>query len=405
MRRRKFPAQIFLLVAALLVGGCVTGPPRADVTLSAEERLAHNQRVFDRAWQLVNEKFFDAKFRGVDWQAMHARYRPDAEKAADDSHLYGVINAMLGELKESHNFALSPQRRWEYQSKQRARVGIGLKRAEGRWVVSEVMPNSPAQAAGVQSGWLVQARNGVPLGETATFNLEPGETVTYDFVDEHDRPRPFTLKACVLSTADRREVRSMENGIVYLRFDGFDRASLHWLSDQLKLHRDASGAIVDLRYNHGGAFFSLEFILGEFFPRAVPLGTFVRRSGVESDKGSWQLFPARFAGKVVVLTDGGTASCAEIFAHVLRYYSRATIVGRPTAGAVVVSRFFSLPDGGMLQLAVEDFRGLDGQRLEGVGVKPDVTIPLTLADLRAGNDPDLAAAAARLHPAEFVARN
>jgi carboxyl-terminal processing protease len=405
MRRLKSFPQIFLLVAALLVGGCVTGPPRANLTFSTAERVAHNQRVFDRAWQLVNEKFFDAKFRGVDWAAVKTRYRPDAEKAEDDSHLYGVINAMLGELKESHNFALSPQRRWEYESKQRARIGIGLRRVEEHWVISEVLPNSPAEAAGVERGWLVESRNGKPLGETATFSTEAGEVVAYDFLDQHNQPRPLTLTARVVSTADRREARVLEDGVVYLRFDGFDRASLHWLSDQLKAHRNASGAIVDLRYNHGGAFYSLEFMLGEFFPHAVSVGTFVRRSGTESDKDSWQLFPARFAGKIVVLTDRSTASCAEIFSHVLRYHSRATIVGRPTAGAVVVSRFFSLPEGGMLQLAVEDFRGLDGQRLEGVGVKPDVTVPLTLADMRAGRDPDLAAAAARLHPTEFVARN
>src|SRR5436190_12116678 len=102
MRRLKSFPQLFLLVAALLVGGCVTGPPRGNLTLSNAERVVHNQRIFDRAWLLVNEKFFDAKFRGVDWTAVKTRYRPDAEKAEDDGHLYGVINAMLGELKESH---------------------------------------------------------------------------------------------------------------------------------------------------------------------------------------------------------------------------------------------------------------------------------------------------------------
>jgi hypothetical protein len=41
--------------------------------------------------------------------------------------------------------------------------------------------------------------------------------------------------------------------------------------------------------------------------------------------------------------------------------------------------------------------GVDGERLEGRGVEPDVAVPAaTLADWRAGRDPELAAALAEL---------
>jgi C-terminal processing protease CtpA/Prc len=56
----------------------------------------------------------------------------------------------------------------------------------------------------------------------------------------------------------------------------------------------------------------------------------------------------------------------------------------------------------MLQIGVEDFRGLDGKRLEGVGVPPDVPVKLTLADVRAGIDADLAAALAELRTMQIV---
>ena len=80
----------------------------------------------------------------------------------------------------------------------------------------------------------------------------------------------------------------------------------------------------------------------------------------------------------------------------MRHHQRAVIVGRKTAGAVVVSQFYPLPDGGRMQLAIEDFRALDGQRLEGTGVTPDKVVPLRLADVRAGRDADLEAALAEL---------
>ena len=121
-------------------------------------------------------------------------------------------------------------------------------------------------------------------------------------------------------------------------------------------------------------------------------GVFVSRGGVASVKSSWQWGSARFGGRVIVLVDRGTASAAEIFAAVLQDHGRATVVGRPTAGAVLASWFHELPDGGQLQLSREDYLAPKGRRLEGGGVEPDVRVPRTLADVRAGLDRDIEAA-------------
>jgi len=95
---------------------------------------------------------------------------------------------------------------------------------------------------------------------------------------------------------------------------------------------------------------------------------------------------------VVVLVDRGTASAAEIFAAVMQDHGRATVLGRPTAGAVLASWSYELADGGQLQLSREDYLAPKGRRLEGRGVEPDQTVPRTLADLRAGRDRDIEAA-------------
>src|SRR5438552_3353645 len=76
---------VFAAASVAFWSGCAMAPsaPPAALVLSWEQRLAHNRRVFDRAWELVNDKFFDAEFRGVDWPVMQTRYRPDAENAKD----------------------------------------------------------------------------------------------------------------------------------------------------------------------------------------------------------------------------------------------------------------------------------------------------------------------------------
>ena len=394
-RSRKCLPGLLAFIALLLLAGCATGP-RAYIeppALSAERRAQRNDQVFDRAWKLVDERFFDAKFRGVDWPAMKAKYRPQAEAAADDAALYRVLNTMLAELKESHLAAITPRQSFEDKTRAQVLTGFFVSRLEGRWVVVDVYHQSPAEEAGLRPGWIAVSRNGQPIGDRWDFPRSvAGQAVDFQFLDEHDQPHDLHLIPRLIVTRRENDVRLLPGGVVYLRFGDFGAESRRWLSAQLKAHLQASAVVLDLRRNPGGGVLSLEVALGEFFPKTVDIGVVVRRSGTESAQGARQWWPARYTGKVAILVDNSSASAAEIFSHVMQFHHRAIVVGRRTAGAVIVAREYFLPDGGRLQVATEDYRGLDGKRLEGNGVKPDVEVELKLADVRAGRDRDLEAA-------------
>ncbi|MFM7750028.1 MAG: peptidase S41, partial [Opitutaceae bacterium] len=75
--------------------------------------------------------------------------------AANDETLYRELNAMLEPLQDSHTRAVSPARAAERRSRTRARTGFAMERLEGRWVVNEVLPGSPAEEAGIRPGWIV----------------------------------------------------------------------------------------------------------------------------------------------------------------------------------------------------------------------------------------------------------
>jgi carboxyl-terminal processing protease len=93
---------------------------------------------------------------------------------------------------------------------------------------------------------------------------------------------------------------------------------------------------------------------------------------------------------VAILVDRVSGSAAEIFAAALQEKHRATIIGRPTGGAVLSAKFRRLTAGGLLEFSDRDLLTTQGRRLEGNGVIPDLAAPPpTLADLRAGRDPDL----------------
>lgn len=382
-------AGLWLAVAT----GCATRP-QTQVVLTAipatqAPQAAHNLKVFNAVWDLVNRKHFDPENNGVDWEQAAARFGLPAASAPDATALYRTLNEMVALLKDSHTFALMPWQARERRTQQRVRTGFNLARTEGRWIVSEVLPGSPAEEVGVKAGWMVVARNHERLGTVVDFRSQEGEVVAWDFLDEQDRPIALSMRATRLSTAARQISRTLPGGFLYLRFDEFDSTDRRWLHRQLKENSTAPGVVIDLRRNPGGETFSLGIAIGEFFDHRVDCGTFISRSGGRAVKHSWQFGSARYAGKVVILVDSPTGSAAEIFSAVLQDHGRATVVGRRTAGAVLASWFHRLPDGGELQLSLEDYVTPRGRRLEGHGVEPDVVVSRALADIRAGRDADL----------------
>ena len=386
-----------LLAMLLLAGaGCTTLPRTrvslADVPVAQAPQAAGNLRIFHAVWDLVNRKHYDPRFQGVNWEETAETFGLRVAAARDEKELYLVLNEMLGLLHDSHTHVLTPRQARERRTQVRVRIGFSLAFIENCWVVTEVLPESPAERVGVKAGWIVVARNGQPLGARIDFRPQEGEEARWDFIDDGDRPISLSPRATRLSTASRQVVRPLEDGFIYLRFDAFDGVDRRWLGRQLQEHANVPGVVIDLRRNPGGETFSLGVTIGEFFDRRVDCGTFTPRGGGRSIKNSWQIGSASYRGKVVVLVEGATGSAAEIFSAVLQVHKRATVIGRRTAGAVLASWFHRLPGGGELQLSREDYVAPGGRRIEGNGVEPDVIVTRTLADIRIGRDPDLAAA-------------
>src|SRR5208337_4616235 len=71
--------------------------------------------AFDQVWELVRDRFYDPRLHGLDWEAMRARYRPQAEAAGAQGELARAINAMLATLGASHTRYYTPGEPAYYQ--------------------------------------------------------------------------------------------------------------------------------------------------------------------------------------------------------------------------------------------------------------------------------------------------
>jgi carboxyl-terminal processing protease len=90
---------------------------------------------------------------------------------------------------------------------------------------------------------------------------------------------------------------------------------------------------------------------------------------------------------LVALVDGGTRSAKEVIADRLLEMTAAVVVGEQTAGAVIPATFEEVGGGAVLMFPSTRL-GAYTEKLEGVGVSPDVEVRDRLP-FSAGADPIL----------------
>jgi C-terminal processing protease CtpA/Prc len=96
-----------------------------------------------------------------------------------------------------------------------------------------------------------------------------------------------------------------------------------------------------------------------------------------------------FNGPTVVLVDSGTMSTAEIFTEAFSHRPRSTILGQPTAGEVVMARWFpvmSLGEDYSLSIPIAGYVTASGAEIEGIGVFPARNLFYDLGKALSGHD-------------------
>ncbi|MCI5139218.1 MAG: hypothetical protein D3922_12565 [Candidatus Electrothrix sp. AR1] len=121
--------------------------------------------------------------------------------------------------------------------------------------------------------------------------------------------------------------------------------------------------VLDLRDGWGGA--DLNYL--NLFRAPLAETSFRNRDGSTGTyNGVW--------GKpVALLVNERSTSGKELFTYGFKKLRLGPIIGTKTAGAVLAGRIFLLSIGDALYLAVRDVR-IDGIRIEGKGVTPDIIV-------------------------------
>lgn len=388
--------------------------------------------TFDAAWSIVAREHFDPTFHGLDWNAVRDELRPRAAAAADRDELRRTIAEMLGRLGQSH-FQLIPSEalgtgRAGSRLSPAGTPGLDLRWLEGEAVVVALEPGGPAERAGIRPGWCLVGLDGGDLEAIvaearrrpgasepiaiwkallARLDGEVGTSVALELEDGSGARRVLKLVRArraappydppglptFFPTWELRRVERAGRTVACLRFSNWVEPLLAPLEAVLDGLGPEEGLVLDLRGNTGGDSRVVTALGARFFERPTSLGELRMREGTRA----LTVTPRRGAhgtcgGPLAILVDGTTGSSSEVFAGGMQALGRARLFGTPTAGVALPASLAPLPNGDSLLHAVAEFTTPRGTVLEGDGLQPDVSVPLTRAAVAAGEDPVLAAA-------------
>lgn len=428
-------------VVALLScqGGNATAPAATAVppTVSPTPGNAAYLDMFETVWGTIDERYFDPTFGGVDWPAVHDRYRPLIAAAQDNHEFYQLINQMVRELRVSHVFVIPPAALAYLQSTDTCAgsAGLDVRPVDGQIVVTAVKPGYPAEAAGLRPGDVILTVEGLPVERADELMLldlpaaseeerlaaafatardlfygEPGTTVTITYLDAQDQVHEAQLlrqqRTERLAESSEGlppfyvevETRQLEGGIGYIDFSAFHTGVLQEVLDAIDALQGAPGLILDLRGNPGGFYPVRKGIAEKFFQERTLFWRYETRPGLDLPGFEHEAYlePAApvYTGTLVILVDEFSASSAEEFSGAMQATGRAAIVGQRTAGKVLVADIVQLPNGALFMYPLARTVLSDGTVLEGHGVIPDVEVPLDRDQIGQGIDAPLEAAVA-----------
>jgi tricorn protease len=373
----------------------------------AKEKMA----VFEQAWSYLRDHFYDERYHGADWNAVHARYAPQVAGARTPDEMRRILSLMVGELDASHLGVNPPPGSFTPST---GRLGLRWDPAEyersGRLRVAEVVPLGPAAVAGgIAPGDYVLAVDGVAVGprtnvdELLAFRI--GRRVALRVASTPGGAgREVAVRPVNAATEkgllyrdwverNRAYVERVSGGrLGYVHMFDMSEASLSQLYVDLDAQNQArDGVVVDVRNNNGG------------FVNVYATDVFARRPYLVMTPRGYPAAPARaqlgqraLERPTVLVVNRHSLSDAEDFTEGYRALGLGKVVGEPTAGWIVFTWNVPLVDGSIVRLPRSRITTLSGETMERSPRPVDVAADRPVGESYEGRDSQLDAAVRQL---------
>ncbi|MBI3939842.1 MAG: PDZ domain-containing protein [Acidobacteria bacterium] len=352
-----------LFVAYALVGGML------GTSDDSEVRMLKELRIFSDVLSKVQSDYVDT---------------PDLNRTLAGA-FQGLIDALDPQCSYVAADAVPGVR--ERNEKYKAGIGVILAKRFGYGYVVAALDGSPAEAAGLRSGDLIENLEGKLTSELSLAEMQSllhgpeGAPVELTVVrSRNTEPIKLSVARRALETPPL-QAKVLESEIGYIRIPDFFAGAGDQVAAKLRMLSSGklSGLVLDLRGAASGQFDEAVRIADIFLPAGKQIASLRDRHQkindyVATDEGSDSAVP------MVVLTAASTTGAAEVLAAALKENGRAELVGEKTSGIASLQKEMELEDGALLVLTTQLFctpggTAIQGENAKKSGVQPHQKVP------------------------------
>ncbi|MCK5776737.1 MAG: PD40 domain-containing protein, partial [Bacteroidales bacterium] len=385
------------------------------IAIKAKAEIDHKaikEQVFNQAWLVINNGFYDPDFHGRDWEALGKAYKPIVLKTSTTKDFDDLFNWMLGEINASHMGLRGPTAKSTTKEKT-GLLGIDFITVKNGIQITKTLKDTPADKENSQLkiGDIITAVNGVELSEHTNFYQEltnqVNELVILNIKRNGEAKEIIIRPISSISNQqykdwvafNRELVDKYSNGrLGYLHIKAMGWTSFERFErDLMAAGHGKEGILIDVRYNGGG--WTTDYLMAVLTVKqhayTIPRGA---SNDLEKDKTKFRehyafgerLPFAAWTKPSIALCNQNSYSNAEIFSHAYKSNGIGTLVGTPTFGAVISTSGRSLIDGSYIRLP---FRGWyvknDDKNMDFHAAIPDVIIDILPDSRSKGKDEQL----------------
>jgi len=295
----------------------------------------------------------------------------------------GALHGLLESLDANSSY-LDPIEYKDYKQRKtegKATIGAAISKRYGYAAVISVIPDGPADKAGIQGGDIIEAIEGRTTREMSLAEIDgllagtPGSVINVSVV----RPRRAEpVKAAVtrqIVTDPPVNDKMLDDGIAYMKVNDFPKGRSLEIANKLKAveKNGAKKIILDLRnsgdgdeeegiatanlfLDHG----TISFLEGQKYPKQV--------FNADPQKAVTAKLP------LIVLVNRGTAGPAEIIAAAVMENARGDVLGDKTFGSGSIQKIIDLPDGSALMLSIAKYYAPSGKALQDTAITPNILV-------------------------------
>ncbi len=394
---------------------CGTAGKKADleearVDVSKMEMLVNHEQeyrqMYDEAWRMMRDFFYDANMHGVNWKKMHDRYEPLVPYVINRYDFTYIIGEMIGELCCSHTYTGGG----EMPRVRPSNTGLlgcdfAIDKGSNLIKISHILKGENWDES-LRSPLLepyIDVKEGDYLlaidGKEVTAAIDPysltgntvGKTITLSVNSRPAKEGAHDITIKPISSEEtlryynwvlwrQHYVDSATSGKVgYIHIPDMDSFGLVRFMKMFYNQFNKEGLVLDDRYNGGG--FVSHLILQRLREQNMSMG--VGREGQPEPEG--------LNAYMLTLMNQYSCSDGDIFPYFFREYKLGPIMGKRTWGGVVgISGFPPLLDGGYVTVPQGTFYDLKGNwAIENVGVVPDIEVDNPPDRVLAGHDDQL----------------